>query len=118
MCAGLGNSVEDVGDGTPVPAVLTCPVCLPAVLFALLALQVCSSVASGYSGLGESASQISAAASRAASSCRRPQGPASCAGSTTSSALLRIAALEKQLAAAKSESAQLRAMVGGKGPEA
>lgn len=74
---------------------------------------------SGYSCLGESASQISAAASRAstpACGARAAAGkaPASCAGSTTSSALVRIAALEKELAAAKSESAQLRAMVDSK----
>lgn len=102
---------------------LTCTLCvlLLCVPRALLAPQVCSSVVSGYSGLGESASQISAAASHAGSatgSCRRPKAPSSCAGSTTSSALVRTAALEKELAAVKSESAQLRAMVGGKGREA
>lgn len=82
-------------------------------------LSVASSVVSGYSCLGESASQISAAASRAstpACGARAAAGkaPASCAGSTTSSALVRIAALERELAAAKSESAQLRAMVDSK----
>lgn len=77
---------------------------------------------SGYSCLGDSASQISAAASRASTpACGSRTGtaaaakaPASCAGSATSSALVRIAALEKQLAEAKSESAQLRAMVDSK----
>ena len=75
---------------------------------------------SGYSCLGESASQISAAASRAGtpacgSRVGAPgvKGTASCAGSATSSALVKIAELEKELAAAKSESAQLRAMVDG-----
>lgn len=85
---------------------------------------------SGYSGLGDSASQISAAASHAsmpASGSRLGQhppsragsaigsavggAPGSVAGSATSSALVRIAALEKELAEAKSESAQLRAIV-------
>jgi hypothetical protein len=86
-----------------------------------LLLQVASSVVSGYSALGESASQIGAAASRAGSvACAsrlggHAGGPGSCAGSATSSALVRIAALEKELAVAKSESAQLRALVGGSG---
>jgi hypothetical protein len=83
-------------------------------------LQVASSVMSGYSALGESASQIGAEASRAGLGCASRLGGGagglgSCAGSATSSALFRIAALEKELAVAKSESAQLRALVHGKG---
>lgn len=80
-------------------------------------MQVCSSVVSGYSGLGESASQISATPSHASSArgSSRLQPPGSCAGSTTSSAMMRIAALERELAVAKSESAQLRALVDHKG---
>lgn len=80
-------------------------------------LSVSSSVASGYSGLGDSASQISAAASCASTAATNSgnKRPASCTGSATSSAMMRIAALEKELAAAKSESAQLRARVQGGG---
>lgn len=79
-------------------------------------LQVSSSVVSGYSGLGDSASQVSAAASRASTAATHiAKRPASCTGSATSSAMMRIAALERELAAAKSESAQLRARVQGGG---
>jgi hypothetical protein len=78
--------------------------------------QVCSSVASGYSGLGESASQVCSRVSTpmarragGAAGSRAGGGGGSCAGaSVTSSAIARIAALEQELAAAKVETKQLQ----------
>jgi hypothetical protein len=75
--------------------------------------QVCSSVASGYSGLGESASQVCSrvgtAVGRRPGGSRAGGGGGSCAGaSITSSAIARIAALEQELAAAKVETEQLQ----------
>jgi hypothetical protein len=77
---------------------------------------VCSSVASGYSGLGESASQVCSrvgtAVGRRPGGSRAGGGGGSCAGasqaSISSSAIARIAALEQELAAAKVETEQLQ----------
>ncbi|WIA30743.1 hypothetical protein OEZ86_000809 [Tetradesmus obliquus] len=88
---------------------------LPAVPPTPSVLSVCSSVASGYSGLGESASQVCSRVStpmaRRAGGAggSRAGGGGSCAGtSVTSSAIARIAALEQELAAAKVETEQLQ----------
>eukprot|EP00775_Hariotina_reticulata_P005819 gene5819-6060_t len=77
-------------------------------------LSVCSSVASGYSSLGESASQAGSRASTP-SVAVRAVGADGCSvasgASVSSSALARIAALEQELAAAKVHTRKLQQTV-------
>eukprot|EP00879_Flechtneria_rotunda_P022866 GHRR01024165.1.p1 GENE.GHRR01024165.1~~GHRR01024165.1.p1 ORF type:complete len:521 (+),score=220.87 GHRR01024165.1:2182-3744(+) len=83
-------------DGRTVPAVPPTP----------SVLSVCSSMVSGYSRLGESASQVCSRVSTPAG--RRGTGGSIAGASMTSNALIRIAALEHELAASKEQTEQLQ----------